>query len=156
MGCFTFLTFSSIYWSAWLERTNKWLGARLVILLEQHFSHFKQTYTHFHTLFYPHVYQNHSNNITQTPLPNTPLISTVHRIVNFKSIKSLVLFSTPAVVKCLQVMLLSLCAGLVMMDGIFTFVSSCPWLIFEFWTIDVCYEFSLYTLFLRDNEMGVF
>jgi len=43
-------------------------------------------------------------------------------------------------------------------DGpeIFTFVSSCPWLIFEFWTIDVCYEFSLYTLFLRDNEMVVF
>ena len=34
--------------------------------------HFKEHNTHFHILFYPHVYQKHSNNITQTNSPNRP------------------------------------------------------------------------------------
>ena len=34
-------------------------------------SHFKQHYTHFHTLFHPHVFQKSPNNF-QTTLPNIP------------------------------------------------------------------------------------
>ena len=33
---------------------------------------FKQHYTYFHTLFYSHVFQKITNNITQNPLPNEP------------------------------------------------------------------------------------
>ena len=39
--------------------------------------HFKQLLEHFkqtNTFFHPHLYQKHPNNITQTPLPNTPLM----------------------------------------------------------------------------------
>ena len=35
------------------------------------FEQFKQHYTYFHVLFYPHVYQKYQNYITQTPLSNT-------------------------------------------------------------------------------------
>ena len=35
------------------------------------FEQFKQHYTHFHVLFYPHVYKKYQNYITQTPLSNT-------------------------------------------------------------------------------------
>ena len=45
--------------------------ARLVAHFEQSFEHFKHTYTYFQTVFHPHLYQKHSNNITQTFLPNT-------------------------------------------------------------------------------------
>ena len=45
----------------------------LVSVFEHTFEHFKQHYIYFHTLFHPHVYQKHANNITQTPLPNTPI-----------------------------------------------------------------------------------
>ena len=38
------------------------------------FEHFKQYCTHFHIVFHPHIYQKHSNNITQTPLLNRPWI----------------------------------------------------------------------------------
>ena len=44
--------------------------ARLVAHFEQSFEYFKHTYIYFQTLFHPHIYQKHSNNITQTPLPN--------------------------------------------------------------------------------------
>ena len=37
------------------------------------FSHFKQHYLHFHTLFYPHIFQKTINNNSQTTLPNIPL-----------------------------------------------------------------------------------
>ena len=47
----------------------------LVKHLKHMFSVFKQHYTHFHTLFHSHVFQKNTNNITQTPLPNGPLIS---------------------------------------------------------------------------------
>ena len=50
------------------------LRARLVEHLSNMFSIFKQHYTHFHTLFYPHVFQKNKNNIIQTPLPDRPLI----------------------------------------------------------------------------------
>ena len=48
------------------------------------FEHFKHTYTHFHILFHPHVYQKYPNNITQTPLPNTPLVFIVRVFRIFK------------------------------------------------------------------------
>ena len=48
------------------------------LLLVEHFKHiflvFKQHYTHFYILFYPYVFQKNTNNITQTLLPNEPLI----------------------------------------------------------------------------------
>ena len=37
------------------------------------FSHFKQYYTYFYTLFHPHVFQKSTNNNSQTTLPNTLL-----------------------------------------------------------------------------------
>ena len=62
-----------------IEQKRHWIGmisrACLVAYFKQLFEHFKHTYTHFHTLFHPHVYQKHPNNITQTLLPNTPQIS---------------------------------------------------------------------------------
>ena len=36
---------------------------------------FKQYYMHFYTFFHPHVFPKNTNNITQTPLPNDPLVS---------------------------------------------------------------------------------
>ena len=45
---------------------------RLVELLNNSFSVFKQHYTHFHTFFHLHVFQKITNNITQTSLPNGP------------------------------------------------------------------------------------
>ena len=56
-----------------LARVN--LGPRLVAHFKQLFEHFKHTYIHFYTLFHPHLYQKHLNNITQTTLPNTSLVS---------------------------------------------------------------------------------
>ena len=35
------------------------------------FSIFKQHYTHFHTLFYPYVFQKNINNVTKRPLSHT-------------------------------------------------------------------------------------
>ena len=43
-----------------------------LINLKHTFEHFEQHYTHFHTLLHPYIYKKYSNNITQTPLPNTP------------------------------------------------------------------------------------
>ena len=48
----------------------RYLRARLIGHFKQLFEHFKYTYTFFHL----HVYQKHLNNITQIPLPNTPLV----------------------------------------------------------------------------------
>ena len=42
--------------------------------IDRSFSVFKQHYTHFYTLFHPHVFQKIINNITQTPLPIEPLV----------------------------------------------------------------------------------
>ena len=42
-------------------------------ILNSHFSHFKQYYTHFKILFHSHIFQKTTNNVTQTTLPNTPL-----------------------------------------------------------------------------------
>ena len=42
----------------------------------QHLKHivliFKQYYMYLYTLFYLHVFQKNTNDITQTPLPNKP------------------------------------------------------------------------------------
>ena len=46
----------------------------LVEYLSNMFLVFKQHYTHFHTFFHTHVFQKNTSNITQTPLPNGPLI----------------------------------------------------------------------------------
>ena len=46
--------------------------ACLASKFEYTFEHFKQYDTYFYTLFYLHVYQKHSNNISQTSLPNRP------------------------------------------------------------------------------------
>ena len=43
------------------------------------FEHFKQYCTHFHIVFHPHIYQKHSNNIIQTPLPNIPELKSVSK-----------------------------------------------------------------------------
>ena len=52
----------------------------LVSKFKHTFEHFKQHYTYFHALFHSHVYQKHPNNITQTPLPNTPIIKPKFRL----------------------------------------------------------------------------
>ena len=52
---------------------NHWESSRPPCLednLKHSFSVFKQHYTHFHTLFHPHIFQKTTNNITQTLLPN--------------------------------------------------------------------------------------
>ena len=46
----------------------------LVKYLNNTFLVFKQHYIHFYTHFHIHVFQNTTNNITQTFLPNKPLI----------------------------------------------------------------------------------
>ena len=51
----------------------KTFRARLIAHFKQLFEHFKHIYTHFYIFFHPHIYQKHSNNITQTPLLNIPL-----------------------------------------------------------------------------------
>ena len=51
------------------------LRACLVSFLKLTFSHFKQHYTHFHTLFHPHVFQKTTNITFQITLRNTPLVS---------------------------------------------------------------------------------
>ena len=38
------------------------------------FSHFKQHYIHFYTLFHLHVFQKITNNNSQTTLPNTLIV----------------------------------------------------------------------------------
>ena len=48
-----------------------WKRTCLVSEFKLTFSHFKQYYTHFHTLFHPHVFQKAPNNTT---LPNTPKV----------------------------------------------------------------------------------
>ena len=52
---------------------NQTVRARLAALLKHKTTYFEQHNTHFHTLFYPHVYKKHSNNIIQTNSPNRPL-----------------------------------------------------------------------------------
>ena len=47
---------------------------RLIELFNNMFSIFKQYYTHFHTLFYLHVFQKNTNNVTRTTLPNNPQV----------------------------------------------------------------------------------
>ena len=42
----------------------------LVVNFKEQFSVFKQHYTYFHTLFYPHVFLKDINNIIRTTLPN--------------------------------------------------------------------------------------
>ena len=49
-----------------LERVRGYL----VNKFKHTFEHFKQHYIYFHTFFYSHLYKKHSNNITQTCLPN--------------------------------------------------------------------------------------
>ena len=51
---------------------SHFLRAYLVTLFEQQFSHFKYTYTLFHTLFHSYVFQKTPHNNFQTTLPNTP------------------------------------------------------------------------------------
>ena len=58
------------------------LMACLVYKLKHIFSVFKQYYIHFHTFFHLHVFQKNTNNITQTPLPNGPLIATSYTFYN--------------------------------------------------------------------------
>ena len=57
-------------------RKKEWEGRKTKVpfgsLFWATFEHFKFTYTFFHTLFHPHIYQKYSSNITQTSLPNTP------------------------------------------------------------------------------------
>ena len=57
-------------------QSNKQIGCEIKGLFgrpfQASFEHFKYTYIYFHIFFYPHVYQKHSNNITETHLPNTP------------------------------------------------------------------------------------
>ena len=50
----------------WLSSnlTSKILRACLIGHFKQYFEHFKYTNTHFYTLFHPHIYQKHQNNIT--------------------------------------------------------------------------------------------
>ena len=48
------------------------IKAGLIDYLNHTFEHFKQYFTHFYTLFHLHEYKKYPNNITQTPLPNTP------------------------------------------------------------------------------------
>ena len=50
------------------------LRACLLCEFKHTFSHFKQHYTHFHTLFYPHVFQKTTKITFPTILPNTPLL----------------------------------------------------------------------------------
>ena len=50
------------------------LGPVWQVSFNTHF-HILNNITHISTLFYPHVYQIHPNNITQTPQPNRPLNS---------------------------------------------------------------------------------
>ena len=50
---------------------------------KQHFEHFKLINIHFH----PQVYQKHPNNITQIPLPNTPLLACVFEFLEGKNEK---------------------------------------------------------------------
>ena len=45
------------------------IRACLVCELKLTFSHFKQRYTYFHTLFHPHIFQKTLNNSSQTALP---------------------------------------------------------------------------------------
>ena len=47
-----------------------WFWACLISQLKLTFSHFKQFYTYFNTLFHSHIYQKYSNDIIQTSLPN--------------------------------------------------------------------------------------
>ena len=49
-------------------------GPHLVEHLKHMIFVFKQHYTHFYALFDPHVFQKNTNNITQTPLSNGPLM----------------------------------------------------------------------------------
>ena len=58
-----------------LRSYKKELRPRLVKLLNNSFSVFKQHYTHFYTLFHPHVFKKTTNNITQTSSPNSPKTS---------------------------------------------------------------------------------
>ena len=51
---------------------NKDQRAYLVSEFKLTFSHFKQHYTHFHTLFHPHAFSKTPNNNSQTTLPKTP------------------------------------------------------------------------------------
>ena len=45
---------------------------RLVHMFKHMFSVFKQHYTYFHTLFYPHVFPINTNNVTRITLSNKP------------------------------------------------------------------------------------
>jgi len=44
----------------------------LVPQLKQQFLIFKQHYTYFYTLFYPHIFPKNTDNVTRTILPNYP------------------------------------------------------------------------------------
>ena len=48
------------------------LRACLVFLFEQQFPHFKHTYTYFHTIFHPHIFQKTTKISCQITLSNTP------------------------------------------------------------------------------------
>ena len=61
----------TILWCESMMGPKRFTG-RLVELLNNSFSVFKQHYTYFHTLFHLHVFQKITNNITQTSLPNEP------------------------------------------------------------------------------------
>ena len=61
-----------------ITQTLSEMRACLVGHFNQLLEYFKHTNTHFYTLFHSHVYQKHSNNITQTPLPNTSQTLKLH------------------------------------------------------------------------------
>ena len=54
-----------------IKQKNSKITAYLITHFKQLFEYFKYTYTHFYIFFHSHVYQKHSNNITQTLLSNT-------------------------------------------------------------------------------------
>ena len=52
------------------NNSSKKLKDRLVYVLKQQFSIFKQYYIYFYILFYLHVFSKNTNNVTRTTLPN--------------------------------------------------------------------------------------
>ena len=64
--------YMQVIYSSPFRKEKKRVRDCLVGHFKQLLEHFKHTKTYFHILFHSHVYQKHTNNVTQTPLPNTP------------------------------------------------------------------------------------
>ena len=74
-----------VIFSSPFRKEKKRVRDCLVGHFKQLLEYFKHTNTHFHILFHPHVYQKHTNNITQTPIPNTHFLACVFQFLEGKN-----------------------------------------------------------------------